>query len=79
MEYVFAVFVLGVMVSLVIAKGLMQANDFANGELERKMRKRERRNFWIDEAFSPLFHASCPPAITIADEVRYRLKRAGLD
>jgi len=35
METLFALFVLGVMVSLVIAKGVMQANEYANAELER--------------------------------------------
>ncbi len=35
MTIVFAVFALGVAVSLVIAKGIMQANDFAKEELEK--------------------------------------------
>ena len=36
METVFVIFGLGVMVSLCVAKGVMQANEYANGELERQ-------------------------------------------
>jgi hypothetical protein len=35
MESVFVIFALGVVVSLVVAKGVMQANEFANEELEK--------------------------------------------
>jgi hypothetical protein len=35
MTLVFSVFALGVAVSLVILKGIMQANDFAREELEK--------------------------------------------
>ncbi len=35
METVFVIFALGVMVTLVVAKGVMQANDFAREELEK--------------------------------------------
>lgn len=36
METVFVIFVLGVIVSLVVAKGVMQANEYASEELERQ-------------------------------------------
>ena len=36
METIFVIFVLGVVVSLVVAKGVMQANDYASEELERQ-------------------------------------------
>lgn len=36
MVTVFAVFALGLMVSLVIAKGMMQANDYARQELKKQ-------------------------------------------
>ncbi|MEX1048504.1 MAG: hypothetical protein WED15_03185 [Akkermansiaceae bacterium] len=36
MTTVFAVFALGLMVSLVIAKGMMQANDYARQELKKQ-------------------------------------------
>ena len=36
METVFVIFALGVVVSLVVAKGMMQANDYAKEELGRK-------------------------------------------
>lgn len=35
MTLVFSVFALGVAVSLIIAKGMMQANDFAKSEMEK--------------------------------------------
>ncbi len=35
MTLIFAVFALGVAVTLVIAKGIMQANDFAKAELDK--------------------------------------------
>jgi hypothetical protein len=35
MEIVFSVFAIGVAVTLVIVKGIMQANDFAKKELEK--------------------------------------------
>jgi hypothetical protein len=35
MGTVLAVFVIGTVVTLIIAKGLMQANDFAKSELEK--------------------------------------------
>lgn len=35
MTLIFSVFALGVAVSLVILKGIMQANDFAKEELEK--------------------------------------------
>lgn len=35
MAIAFAVFAIGVAVTLVIAKGMMQANDFAKRELEK--------------------------------------------
>lgn len=35
MAIVFAVFAIGVAVTLVVAKGMMQANDFAKKELEK--------------------------------------------
>jgi hypothetical protein len=35
MATVFAVFAIGLAVTLVIAKGIMQANDFVNDELEK--------------------------------------------
>ncbi len=35
METVAAIFMLGVAVTLVVAKGLMQARDFAKAELEK--------------------------------------------
>jgi hypothetical protein len=36
MTLIFAIFALGVAVSLVIAKGMMQANDFTKAELEKR-------------------------------------------
>lgn len=36
METVFVIFALGVVVSLVVAKGVVQANDYAHEELERQ-------------------------------------------
>jgi hypothetical protein len=36
METLFVIFALGVVVSLVIAKGVMQANDYAKEEMERQ-------------------------------------------
>lgn len=35
MSIVFAVFAIGVAVTLVVVKGIMQANDFAKSELEK--------------------------------------------
>lgn len=35
MSTVLVVFVIGVAVSLIVAKGVMQANDFAKAELDR--------------------------------------------
>ncbi len=35
MSIVFAVFAIGVAVTLVVAKGIMQANEFAKSELEK--------------------------------------------
>jgi hypothetical protein len=40
MEYVFAIFMFGCMISLLILKGLVQARDFANEELQRQEDKR---------------------------------------
>ena len=36
MDYVIAIFGLGFIITLLVAKGLMEANDFANEELERQ-------------------------------------------
>ena len=36
MEYVFAIFGLGFIVTLVVAKGILQAHEFANEELEKE-------------------------------------------
>lgn len=36
MEYVFAIFMLGVMVSLLVLKGVVQARDFANEVLKEE-------------------------------------------
>lgn len=36
MDYVIAIFGLGFIISLVVAKGILQANDFASEELERQ-------------------------------------------
>lgn len=36
MEYAITVFFLGLMVSALVAKGIMQANDYANEELKRQ-------------------------------------------
>jgi|GEM_PF-3452049 len=35
MSIIFAVFAIGVAVTLVVAKGIMQANDFTKSELEK--------------------------------------------
>lgn len=35
MDIVFAIFALGLAVSLVVAKGMMQANEFAKKELDK--------------------------------------------
>ena len=39
MDYLFAIFGLGLMVSLVVAKGLMMAQEFTAEELERMKRE----------------------------------------
>lgn len=36
MEYVFAIFMFGVMISLLILKGIVQARDFANEAIKEK-------------------------------------------
>ncbi len=36
MEYVFAIFGLGFVVTLVVAKGILQAHEFANAELQKE-------------------------------------------
>lgn len=36
MEYIFVIFGLGIMVTLVVAKGILQANDFAAEAMEGK-------------------------------------------
>ena len=36
MDYVTAIFGLGFIITLVVAKGIMQAHDFASEELERQ-------------------------------------------
>ncbi|MEQ1853587.1 MAG: hypothetical protein ABMA01_18570 [Chthoniobacteraceae bacterium] len=36
MDYVFAIFGLGLVVTLVVAKGILQAHEFASGELEKQ-------------------------------------------
>jgi hypothetical protein len=36
MEYIFAIFGLGLAVTLVVAKGILQANEFANKESEKQ-------------------------------------------
>lgn len=41
MEIVFFVFAVGIAVTLVVAKGILQANDFAKAELE-KLKKSDR-------------------------------------
>jgi len=40
MEYVVTIFVLGLMVSLLVAKGIMMAQEFTAEELERMERER---------------------------------------
>ena len=40
MEYVFAIFFLGLMVSLLVAKGVMMAQEFTAEELERIEREK---------------------------------------
>jgi hypothetical protein len=44
MAIVFAVFAIGVAVTLVVAKGMMQANDFAKRELEKLDRSARDNN-----------------------------------
>ncbi len=44
MEYVIVIFFLGLMVTLVIAKGLLMANDFATSERESPSASREKGN-----------------------------------
>jgi len=39
MEYVIAIFFLGLMVSLIVAKGVLQAQDFAKTEWEQQDRR----------------------------------------
>ncbi len=39
MQYVFAIFMLGLMVSLLVAKGVMMAHDHTTEELERMERE----------------------------------------
>lgn len=40
MEYVVTIFVLGLMVSLLVAKGVMMAHEFTTEELERMEREK---------------------------------------
>ena len=42
MEYVIAIFFLGLMVTLVVAKGLLMANEYATSELESHDEPSER-------------------------------------
>ena len=44
MEYVISIFVLGLMVSLLVAKGIVAAQDFATDELKRQQEKAEALN-----------------------------------
>ena len=41
MEYVFAIFMFGCMISVLILKGLMQARDFANTKLAEEDAERQ--------------------------------------
>lgn len=40
MEYIYAIFIIGLMVSLLVAKGVWMAQDFTAEELERMEREK---------------------------------------
>lgn len=43
MEYVIAIFLLGLLVTFVVAKGVMMSHEFAAAQLERELREESLR------------------------------------
>ncbi len=43
MEYIIAIFLLGLIVTVVVAKGVLMSNEFAAAELERQLAEEDVR------------------------------------